>query len=214
MVQNAGDSIIAPGQAAIQVFTSSGTWNKPNGVRAVRVRIIGAGGGSGGVTSGSGVAVSGAGGGGGSSEQYILAASLGSTETVTIGAAGTAGTAAGPGTGGTGGTTSFGAHCTASGGLGGTGATPSTGVTVNPGGGGGAGSGGDVNLSGGGGGNGHTVASSAALFTALGGATPLGMPAPANHAGLAYGGGGGGNSSTNTAGFAGSAGVCIVESIF
>lgn len=43
MGKNAGDTIIAPGEPNIQVFTGDGTWNKPDGVRAAMVEGWGAG---------------------------------------------------------------------------------------------------------------------------------------------------------------------------
>src|SRR6266498_1916219 len=107
-----------------QVFTATGTWNKPARCKRVLVQVIGGGGGSGGVgaTASGQVAESGAGGGGGYSEKLFLASVLASSETVTIGAAGTAGTSGG---GGAGGDSSFATGkayaVTATGGLGGAG---------------------------------------------------------------------------------------------
>lgn len=101
-------------------FIASGTWTKPAGLRAIRVRLVGGGGGSDGAYSGAG---------GGYSEKFIQAASLGATETVTVGAGGN-------NLGSAGTSSSFGAHCSATGGAGGP-----TGE--------GFGSGGDINIRGG-----------------------------------------------------------------
>lgn len=127
-------------------FTSSGTWTKATfNPGFVIVEVIGGGGGGGGLAATSPIASAG-GGGGGYSRKRIVAASLGATETVTIGAGGTAGANTG-GNGGTGGTTSFGAHATATGGTGGDGAA-GTGAGIRAGGAGGTGSSGDYNQSG------------------------------------------------------------------
>lgn len=112
------ESSAPTGLRAIVTFTSSGTFTKANyqWLRAVRVRVVGGGGGgtgngNGGLTGGPG------GGGGGYAEAMVDVGSLGSSETVTVGAGGagssgfTAGTA--------GGQSSFGAHAVATGGSGG-----------------------------------------------------------------------------------------------
>jgi hypothetical protein len=99
-----------------QQFTSSGTWTKPSGnYTLVYIEAIG-GGGSGGKAS---VANSGYGGGGGEFVAVMLPiASLGATETVTIGAGGAAQTGATTG-GNNGGNTTVGSLVTARGGKGG-----------------------------------------------------------------------------------------------
>lgn len=117
------------------VYTSGTTWNKDANLLYAEVEVQGGGGGSGGTSSASNLGSGGS--SGGYARKIIAAASLGSTETVTIGAAGTAG--------GAGGTTSFGAHVSATSGgkgLGSGTATPK--VSDMPG----IGSGGDVNLRG------------------------------------------------------------------
>lgn len=104
-------------------YTSSGTFQKGNyaGIKAVTVEVMGGGGGSGFAAATSGAQVSwGDGGAGGAyaASTLILAASLASSETVTVGAGGIAGVSGGQ-TGGTGGSSAFGAHLTAAGGVGG-----------------------------------------------------------------------------------------------
>lgn len=188
-----GDVTFSSGPPTISVFTNSGTWTKPAGLKAARVRVVG-GGGTGGArgTYGSGKSVSyggGAGGGaGGYSEKLIQASSLGSTESVTVG--------------GGSGTSSFGAHCSATGG-----ATGGTGSS--PGGAGGSGSGGDINIGGSAGSSTGTSGSTGGS----GGSSALGGGGTAASAGRVYGGGGGGAlSSGGQAG--GAAGIVIVEHFF
>lgn len=100
-----------------QLINSSGTWNKPAGCRAIRVRVQGGGGAGGGApAAGSGAHTSGGGGGGGGyAERFIVGPNA--SYSVTIGAGGTPGSAGSAG--GDGGETTFGGVCTASGGKGG-----------------------------------------------------------------------------------------------
>lgn len=209
--------------AEIVDYSSSGTFAKADypGMVGVVVTVIGGGGGGGGTpTAGGGTASSGGGGaGGGTSIKYIPVNDLGTSETVTVGAAGSAGTAAHPTSVGSGGTSSFGAHCSATGGAGG-GSHPASTNNGAAGGAGGAGSGGDIDLTGGGGGTSHTINGLVPIAgtggsTFLGGVT--GIPATfsaVGNAGASHGSGGCGgctNTSTARAGGAGAAGRVVVE---
>jgi hypothetical protein len=105
--------------AAVVQFTSSGSFTKGSyaGLRAIEVEVIGGGGGSAfaAATNGSQTSFGTGGGGGGYGHGFILAGSLASTETVTVGAGGAGGTSGVP-DGTDGGNSSFGAHVTAGGG--------------------------------------------------------------------------------------------------
>jgi hypothetical protein len=190
-----------------QIFEVSGTWTKPAGLKYIEVELQAPGGGSAGSTN-SGV-VTGGGGAGGYSRKRILAADLGATEVVTIGAQGAAGSGGG-GNGGTGGTTSFGAHCSATGG---TGSVAGGGAAGD----GGIGSGGDINIAGQAGINGYLIGTSA-YCSGTGGAAHLGGGAKGiQDVGVGasagkYGGGGGGPKSDggDYAGGSGGPGVIII----
>lgn len=127
----------------ISSFTSSGTWNKPSGLKAALVTCVGAGGGGGGGRRGASLTNrfgGGAGGAGAIAIRLFLASALASSYTVTAGGAGTAGASAtvddtNGGNGGTGSDCSFGALVVAKGGSGGTGGSSTSG---NAGGGGNA----------------------------------------------------------------------------
>lgn len=100
-------------------FKTSGSFTKATypGLYAIEVEVVGGGGGVAGLaaTDGTHWAFGPGGAGGGYAKVVILAASLGTSETVTVGAGGTAGTTSGS-DGGDGGTTSFGAFVSATGG--------------------------------------------------------------------------------------------------
>lgn len=124
-------AILATANPVVRVYSSNDTWSKPAGIKYVKVKVVAAGGGVGTGTFG------GAGGSGGYSEKLIAAASLGSTETVTVGAVAA---------NSNGGNSSFGAHATTVGGSKGNDDPGSGGAT----GGGAAGTAasGDINVSG------------------------------------------------------------------
>lgn len=124
----AGVSLQGTAATDVQVFTASGTWNKPSGASAVRVVCIGPGGGGGSGRRGAAgtVRTGGNGGAGGAfTERILAAANLGTTEAVTVNAGGagapaatandTNGSNGSPG----GAATSFGTKVRASGGFGG-----------------------------------------------------------------------------------------------
>jgi hypothetical protein len=212
-----------------QVFTASGTYTKPAGLKRVKVTAV-AGGGSGGsgpqsaanqTASGSG------GGGGGTSIKTIDASSLGATETVTIGAGGVAAVA--QGNGNAGGTTSFGAHCSATGG--GPGQSGGLAGLVDlpgpAGAAGGAGASGDINLSGETGGDGVMFGNALASLTGKGGDSTHGRGGKCglttagvanSSAGTDYGSGSSGSGNSNTGAAAvtatGKPGIVIVEEFF
>tara|TARA_B110001454_G_scaffold170456_1_gene160973 strand:- start:1551 stop:2357 length:807 start_codon:yes stop_codon:yes gene_type:complete len=120
-----------------QVFTATGTWTKPTGIKKIFVELVGSGGGGSGYGE--------AGGAGGYSAKWINVTAIAS-ETATIGSGGS-GNTYGSGAAGSGTATSFGSHLSATGGEG----------AYNPGhrgGSGGIGSGGNINFQGGGG-SGH-----------------------------------------------------------
>lgn len=207
----------------VQIFTSNGTYTPSTGMIYCRVRLAGGGAGTGGTaaTSAAQTSASGGGGGGGYSESILTAATVGASQSITIGAGGAAGTTAG--FGGTGGTTSFGAILSATGGIGSAsqGAIASTLVSASVGGAGGIGSGGNVvNLSGSSGGYGLFLTN--VPVGGMGGASLLsgsinnignGSASP-GQTGLSYGGGASGSASQNSiaqTGSPGFAGVVIVE---
>jgi len=210
-----------------QIFTSSGTWTPTAGTRAVMVEVYGGGGGGGGADGAAGTFSSaGGGGGGGGYSLKFITVGLGSTETVTVGAAGGGGAASGGGNGGAGGTSSFGGHAQATGGLAGIGDPTQSSVAVisAPFVIGGVGSLGDVNVQGEAGSSGLALAAAPNSQGGIGGkaAGPSGGAGgvgvvPNNDAGgvgFVPGGGGGGGytagSVVDKAGGAGAAGIIIV----
>lgn len=115
------DSSIGTGYSYVQTvyFTSSGTFTKASypWLRAVRIRMVGAGGGGGGVGTTAGTQwAGGAGGGSGAyAQSFVLEGALSASETVTIGTAGAGGIGQNVGTSG-GTTTFFGISCSGGGG--------------------------------------------------------------------------------------------------
>jgi hypothetical protein len=172
------------------------TWTKPSGLKYVVVEIQAPGGWTAGGTGANGEPQPG-GGGGGYSRKKILAASLGATETVTLG-----------------GTSSFGSHFSATAG------SPSLYNTTTGGSGGGA-TGGDVNIPGA---AGQSVPSSSQQFSGGGGASHLGCAQPGQIydgtqrngiVGNDYGAGSvGGSRTTNYSGAGVSRGIVIVTEYF
>lgn len=192
------------------IITASGTWTKHASILSttiVKITAIGGGGGGGkGNSTGLGQG-GGGGGGGGTAIKWIDGASLGSTESVTIGSGGAGATGSSPGS--TGGTTSFGAILTCNGGAGGSNdGAPGAGGTA---------SGGDIGITGWPGcpgtGGVSTVNSGvggtggASLFGSGGGGTTTNATGAV---GIQGGGGAGGAGGSNNGG-AGGAGFILVE---
>ena len=142
-------SALSLGTISIQTFTASGTYTKPAGL--TYALVIATGGGAGGSQEGAGDTGSG-GGAGGTAIKLLAAASIGATETVTVGAGG----AASGSVSNNGNDTTFGAHCTGGAGQGG-GNDAGGGATL--GGVGGTATGGDLNIPGGYGSGATSVAS-------------------------------------------------------
>lgn len=203
----AAASVTAP---TIQVFTSSGTWNRPTDCTKVKVTVIGGGGGAGGVQS-TETGTSGGGGAGGTAIEYIDVSAT-SSAAVTVGSGGSGGS--GNSNGSAGGTSSFGSFCSASGGSGGIARSNNS-----SGGGAGIGSNGDINAAGGSGYSGASTANTGGgggNSTLGGGASPKTGPGNGNN-GRSTGGGGGGASSTgglNRTGGTGASGIVIVEEFY
>lgn len=210
------------GLLARYVYTSADspvTYTKNAAARFVLVTVVGGGGSGGGrnATGASETSEAAGGGGGGWSKKFILNASLGTTETITIGAGGTA--ASSGGNGNAGGTTSFGAHCQATGGAAGNSMSAVSTSSSVDGGNGGVGSGGDANGTGGDGGNGRAILGVSVMANFGGSSLFAGIVnAPTGNttgaAGYVYGGGSAGARGSNTTagvGAAGATGCCIVE---
>jgi hypothetical protein len=209
-------------------FTSNGTFTKADypWLRAIRVRLVGAGGGGGGcLDTGATVAAIASGGGGGAyAESFITNISgLSASVTVTVGAGG-AGGAAGNNNGTAGGNSSFGALVSANGGNGGTGSNAAAAPNFTAGGGGGASTGTGDLVIGGGLSTGQLIILNTFVYEDPGGGSHLGRFGTRNisaagfngTAGPSYGVGGGGggnaqNQATARAGGAGGAGIVIVE---
>lgn len=196
----------------IQVFTASGTWNKPSGLVRAEVIVIGPGGGGGGSATAGGVG--GGGGGGACAIKLFEAGDLGATETVTVGTGGAGGVGSNAGSAGSAATTfdvlSAGA---------GNGGDHGGNITNAPA--GGTATGGDINIAGGRGSRSGNVGTNA---SGHGGSPPLGYGCgggsqinnATGNAGTGYGAGGGGayaTSGTRTGG-AGTDGIVIVKEYY
>lgn len=191
-------------QCTVQVFTSSGTWNRPTGCRRIKATITG-GGGAGGSASNVTGAVGSGGASGATAITYLDVSSI-SSLSVTVGAA--AGTsqlgasgANGNATGGSNGSSVTSVITTA----GGTAGTASNGtININ-------GADGPIGLGSATNGNSYTAASS---FWGPGGA---GVEANKNgNNGAAYGSGGSGavRTTTNRTGGAGAPGIILIEEFY
>lgn len=205
----------------VQTFSASGTYTPTSQMKYCIAEIVGAGGGGGGVSNpGVGqVGSAGGGGAGGYSLGAFSAATIGASQTVTIGAAGAAGANTG-GNGGTGGNSTFGALLTGNGGIGGFGAIAAAFVSPS-GGGGGASSGGSLQISGTAGWPAAAILNSI-MFSGAGASSKFGIGGGAaglttaygnGSAGVRGGGGSGGltfNSIGGVTGGAGGAGYCVV----
>lgn len=217
----AAEDLLSFGVVRIQKFTASGTYTPDANLLYAVIECYGGGGGGGGVTNVAGQSrVAGGGGAGGYSKKIAAAATIGASQTVTIGAAGTA-AAAGTNAGGAGGNTSVGSLCIANGGSGG-----GAGSTSVAGGLGGTAGTGDVTPTGQ---NGRSAVGdiTANLIIALGGegaSSPMGGggrgglsnaggAAGVAATGFAAGGGGAsaqGGAASTAGGGAGSAGIVII----
>jgi hypothetical protein len=145
------------GFSSMQVFTSTGTWNRPAGVRYIKIKVQGGGGGA------SGHGESGA--AGGYSERVLDVSGI-SSVSVTIGGGGGGNYYSGAGNDG--GTSSFGPYCSAGGGHG------ANRQNQHSGGVSGLGSGGDLNI--------HTGSGGAHYHSfGPGGTSHFGGPAPSGH---------------------------------
>jgi len=182
---------------SMQVFTSSGTWNRPTGVKFIKVQLVGGGGG------GSGHGESG--GAGGYSERVI---DVQATASVSVTIAGEVNGTFYSGPGDNNGGSSFGSFLSASGGFG------ANRNNQHSGGLGGVGSGGNLNIYGGGGQSHHNY-SSVGGTSFFGGAVAAGHPQGGNfshnhQSHSAPGSGGSGGYFHNHRGSNGRPGMCVI----
>lgn len=207
----------------IQTFTSSGVYTPSPDIVFAQVAGVGSGGGGGGVAStpGSQFAQGGGGGSGEYASGLFNAASIGSSQAVTIGSGGSGGVA-GNNAGSVGGNCSLGSLLTLIGGNGGAGSAASIiSINVNGGLGGTGGNGGDVRFPGQYGGSGYASTSDQIGYGGSGAAGQYSGGVPQNGStgangsiGTGYGGGGSGasNKSTNIArsGGDGTPGIIVI----
>jgi hypothetical protein len=190
------------GIASINVYTSNSTWNRPTGVKYIKIQINGGGGGGGGHGEG--------GAAGGYAERFLDVTSISSVG-VTVGGGG--GGTFYAGAAGNGNTSSFGPYVSASGGHGANRQNQhSGGVSGN-------GSGGNLNIHTGGGYSHHARDSSSVAESFFGGGTssnyPNGGQFGHNHNGhSALGAGGGGAHFHSYRGTDGRPGIIIVTNFY
>ena len=201
---NSGNNglVYAPtGLYGMQVFTGSGTWNRPSGVRYIKVQITGGGG------AGSGHGESG--GAGGYSERIL---DMSGTSSVSVSISGESNGTYYSGAGGNGGGSSFGPYLSAGGGYG------ANRNNQHSGGLGGVGSGGTVNTYGGGG-QSHHARSAVGGDSYWGGTVAAGHPQGGNFAHnhqnhSAPGSGGTGGYFNSHRGANGRPGYCVVTMFY
>lgn len=190
-----------------QLFAASGTYTPTANMVYCIIECIGGGGGGGGCANSGAAAenMGGGGGGGGYSKITVSAATIGASQTVTIGAAGQGG-ASGSNPGNNGGTTSVGTICIANGGTGGAASSP--GATAAGGAGGTAGTG-DIATTGQTGQLGiFSTVNTSVVVGGMGGNSGGGLgqgaTSPSANSGgngaTGYGGGGGGGYTTSASG--------------
>lgn len=218
-----------PLSVVIQTFTGNGTYTPTAGMVYCIIEVLGGGGGGGGATGGAtGVSAGGGGGAGGYSKKRVSAATIGASQSVTVGTGGGGG-AIGNNPGTAGNTSSVGAIISATGGNGGSGMGNSaiTAVNFSTGGTGGVGSSGDINANGATGFIGTAFLHASTIGYVLsgqganslygGGGVGIGTGASISATGgnaTVYGAGGGGGASfqnaTGGAGGSGSAGIVVI----
>jgi hypothetical protein len=190
------------GIQGMQVFTSSGTWNRPTGVRYIRVQLVGSGGGGSGHGEG--------GGAGGYAERFLDVTGIASVGvTIDGGGGGTFYANAGGNAGGS----SFGPYMSCSAGHGANRQNQhSGGVSGN-------GSGGNLNIHQGGGFSHHAYSSQSCADTFFGGGAPSSHPQGGNfghnhQSHTAPGTGGAGAHFHGHRGSDGRPGMCVVTSYY
>jgi len=204
-----------------QVFTSSGTYTPTTGMSYCIVEIVGGGGGGGGAPA-TGVSQCSAGSGGGSgayARKTFSAATIGASQTITIGTGGAGGLGTAS-SGAPGNASSFGSFITCNGGQEGFTRGPASGE-ADAGGNGGTATGGDLNITGNCGGcfsiygvSGNSVCGGVGAASYFGGAATASANVGGNP-GLAFGAGGSGasrsqNLASPATGGNGADGVCII----